>query len=469
MKMKIFLTIVTLLISSVSAFSLDLQIKNQIIGSAYTENQSYKLLQNICDNAGGRVAGSANNEKAKKIIISELSKIGINAVEEKFSMPCWERGQDKMTLIEPFNKEIRIAALGYVDKTPEFSGEIIYAASGYEDEYDKINAKGKIVIIETEVAKGREALLRMSAIDIAAKEGAKAVIFGNSKEGGLLLVSVANFHGIKCAIPALVITKEDCKMLLRQLEAKTKVVAKLAVNSFCTGNREVSNIIVTFPGENAKKIVLGAHFDSWDLSTGAIDNGSGSAVLFDIARLINSYSKNNYYTIELVWFNAEETGLWGSHDYADKHNSEVIAMVNMDMPGSPTGINLMGYDEFTDFSKNFLNSFPGFKFEKGVSSEPWINSDHSPMMMYGVPVFTFFGYLDKEMYWYYHDFADTFEKVNPRYLSDAAVIQGLFGLELANDKDFNFKRYTDKETAELLKKYKLDQKLKKQGEWKFGD
>ncbi len=474
--MKVLTAIISLIllnalviILSTSVHALDLEVKNKIIGSAYTENQSYKLLQKICDNAGGRIAGSANNEKAKNIIISELSKIGINAIEEKFTMPCWERGDDRIQLIEPFNKEIRTAALGYVDKTPEFIGEIIYAASGYEDEYANLDATGKIVIIETEAAKGRESLLRMTAIEIAAKKGAKAVIFGNAKDGGLLQLSVANFQGIKCPIPALIITKEDIKMLLRQLDAKILVKAKLVINSFCTGNKDVSNIIATFPGKSSKKVVLGAHFDSWDLSTGAIDNGSGSVVLFDIARLINTYSKTNYYTIELVWFNAEETGLWGANNYADRHNSELIAMVNMDMPGSPTGINLMGYDEFTDFSKNFLNSFPGFKFEKGASSEPWINSDHAPMMMYGVPVFTFFGYLDKDMYWYYHDFADTFEKVNPRFLSDAAVIQGLFGLELANAKDFKFKRYTADETAELLKKYKLDIKLKKQGTWKFGE
>ena len=467
--MKLYTTIFVLLISSISLYSLDIELKNKIIGSAYTENKSYKLLQNICDNAGGRVAGSANNEKAKNIIITELSKLGINAREEKFNMPCWQREDDNILLIEPFNKQIRTAALGFVEKTPEFTAEIIYAGSGYEDEYDNLSAKDKIVIVEPEVAKGRETLLRMNAIEIAAKKGAKAVIFGTAKEGGLLQVSVANFHGDKCPIPALVITKEDCKMLLRQLDSKTNVVAKLSINSFNTGKKEVSNIICTFVGKSTEKIVLGAHFDSWELSTGAIDNGSGSAVLFDIARLINKYSKNNYYTVELVWFNGEETGLWGAKAYADMHNKEVVAMINMDMPGSPTGINTMGFDELVGFSKDFLDSIPGFKFEKSAVSEPWINSDHAPMMMYGVPVITFFGYLDKEMYWYYHDFADTFEKVNPRFLSDAAAIQCLFGLELANAKDFHFVKYTENQTKEMLMKYKLDSKLKKQGEWKFGN
>lgn len=468
-KMKLYAAVIALMFSSISLYSIDLELKNKIIGSAYTENQSYRLLQRICDNAGGRVAGSTNNEKAKDIIIEELKALGINPREEKFKMPTWQRGEDRLMLIQPFNKEIRAAALGYVDKCPKFSGEIIYAASGYDDEYNNIDANGKIVLIDVEAVKDKETLTRLNTIEIAANHGAKAVLFGNSKEGGLLLVSVTSFQGKKCPIPALVITKEDYKMLLRQLDSKIKLSAELEVNSYCKGEQEVSNIIATFPGVSPKKVVLGAHYDSWDLSTGAIDNGSGSAVLFDIARLINKYSKNNYYTVELVWFNAEETGLWGANDYADKHNQEVIAMINMDMPGSPTGIDIMGFDEFNDFANDFLKSMPGFKFEKGVNSEPWINSDHAPMMLYGVPVFTFHGYLDKEMYWYYHDFADTFEKVNPRYLSDAAAVQGLFGLELANAKDFNFKRLNEDETVQLLKKFKLDKRLKKQGEWKFGD
>lgn len=461
--------IILFLLASINLFAFEQDFYNSFLGSALAENSSYQFLEKLCTEAGGRLAGTENNLKAGNLIMQELEKLGLHARYDVFKMPCWERGNDRMLLTSPFKKEIRMAVLGYVEPLEKSNLEMVYGGSGYEEEYEKIDAKGKIVLLEPDIIKGKDALLRIQAVEIAHKFGASAVIFCNQKSGGLLQVGVAGFQGKSCLIPAMVITKEDSEMLKKQLKCSLKVAVELEINSHTVGIKDVSNIILTFPGKSEKTIAIGAHFDSWDLSTGAIDNGAGTAALFEIARLINKYSPQNYYTVELVWFNAEETGLWGAKDYAEKYNEKVIALINMDMPGKPTGINIMGFEEFQAFSENFLKNFKGYIFEKGVDNNPWINSDHSPMMLKGVPVFTFYGFMEKEMYWHYHDFADTFDKVNPEYLSEAAAIQGLFALELANATDFDFKKFNQSELIEMLKKYNLDKKLKKQGEWTFED
>jgi hypothetical protein len=89
---------------------------NEMIGSAYTGNRSYALLQQLCDEAGGRVMGTPVNEKAMAILIRALQTIGYEAKKESFSAPGWIRGNDEVTITEPVLLSLRTVALGYVDR-----------------------------------------------------------------------------------------------------------------------------------------------------------------------------------------------------------------------------------------------------------------------------------------------------------------------------------------------------------------
>lgn len=458
--------IVIIILFSNEVFSQNQSTINQIVGSAYTEIQSYDFLQRLCDEAGGRLAGSPENEKGIAILTEELNKIGISPKLEKFSMNSWKRGDDLVEVITPINKKLRVYALGYSPKTPEFTSELIFLNCGTEEDFKNIDSKNKICLVSLETPKGAVQQFRCEVTERAVNSGAKAVLFINTKNGGLNICGTANFSGEESKIPAFSITYEEGNWLKRLLEKNFPIKMKISVNSFCF-KTETSNIVVTFPGESAKKIVVGAHFDSWDISQGAVDNGHGTAILFDIARLIQNYSPKNYYTIELVWFNAEELGLFGSKEYAEKHSDETIAMINMDMTGSPTGFNTMGYEEFIPFFEDLIVDLKAYNFKEGIHTNPWVNSDHTPFMLKGIPSFTHSGFLEKDMYHYYHDFGDTYEKVDARILADASAIITVMTLKLANYKDFTFKIRTEEETIELFKKYNLDKRLKRQKDWIF--
>ena len=100
-----------------------------------------------------------------------------------------------------------------------------------------------------------------------------------------------------------------------------------------------ANLVATLPGRVSEKVVIGAHFDSWDLGQGALDNGLGIVQAYDVARLLKTIHPDNHYTLEFVWFNAEEFGLYGSYAYIEKHKNEPIrSMINLDMVGDPIGI-----------------------------------------------------------------------------------------------------------------------------------
>lgn len=456
----------------VLAFSSDsLSEKNDIwydiIGSAYLDNTSYKVLERICDEAGGRHAGTNKNEKAMSILIEELQKIGLQPKVERFGFNGWVRGNDVVEMIEPTDRDLRAVALAFVDSAPPFAAEVIYMEHGFPEDFEQRDAKGKIALVNESHPSGKEKLLRYEIIEIAADHGTKAVLFINDKEGGIVQDGVSNFQQQPALVPAFSITKEDGMRMVRLLDRDISVKIRIDPNSYCRKS-ETGNIVVSFPGKSDKKIVVGGHFDSWDLGTGGVDNGHGTAILFDIARLLNTYSPQNEYSIDLVWFNGEELGLLGSKNYVKVHGKEdILAMINMDMTGSPTGFNAMGYDEFVPFFEGLADDLDGFNMSNGVTSRPWTNSDHMYFMFDGIPSFTLHAHLDKPMYWYYHDYSDTFDKVNIRYLSDAAAIISILTYELANGIDLPYRRYSDRETMQMLIDNNLDDRLKRQKEWIF--
>ena len=439
----------------------------KLSGSAFVGNASYSLLQRLCDEAGGRLVGSPQNEKALNILIEELKTFDLNPVKETFTMPGWVRGNDEVVLVEPTNRKLRAVALGYTQKTAPFTAELINGATGQKAYLDSIGLKDKIVLITPEKPPKGKKPLRSEIIRFAAANGARAVLFVNNKKGGLCLAGTSSFQGEPSPIPGFSITFEEGKWLERLLADKNQVKLSIVTNSFCQMVK-TANVMVRLAGKVKEKIVLGAHFDSWDLGQGSIDNGIGSAILFDVARLIKQIHPNNYFTLELVWFNGEELGLWGSKKYMEQHGNEpVVAMINMDMTGRPTGFNAMGFDEFLPFLRALADQLEGFNLNRGVISRPWTNSDHMPFMMKGIPNFSLTAHLDAEQGRYYHSFGDTFDKVRADYLSQAAAVISILTVELANRPDLPFKKLTAEQTAEMLKKFHLDDILRREKEWSF--
>jgi Iap family predicted aminopeptidase len=402
-----------------------------------------------------------------QILIGELKSLGYDARKEAFSVPGWIRGRDEVTMTVPMVRSLRTVALGYVERHPEFEAVVVNAEYGFEETYSSIDAAGKIVLVTQQRPSGKSPLLRAEAIEIAAHHRAKGILFTNDHNGTLTLEGVSNFEGKQSAIPAYSLTFEEGKWIERLLRGGTIVRVKMKTESRCAIVTS-ANVVATLPGEVAKKIVVGAHFDSWDMGQGAIDNGIGTAILFDLSRLLKTYAPRNYYTVEFVWFNGEELGLWGSKQYVAMHvGDDIGAMINMDMTGTPTGLNAMGCDQLVPFLKDLAGRLNGFDLKDGVLNQPSTNSDHQPFMLSGIPTISLLAHLDDDMGKFYHEMGDTFDKVSKRYLSDASAVMSVLVYELANNRSPLPGRRSEKETIELMKKFKLDERLKKSKEWTF--
>jgi Iap family predicted aminopeptidase len=439
---------------------------NPLVGSAYTGAQGYRVLQRLSDEAGGRLMGSEGNRKGLEILQSELRSLGLSSSLEPFTAPGWQRGEDRLTMTSPLHRTLRAAALGYTEHLPSFEDTVVFAGHGSPAAYKSIRAKGKIVLVRSDAPEAEKPLLRYEVIDIAASQGARAVLFINDKRGGMLLLGVGNFEGKPCAVPAFTVTYEEGSWMERLMKEGKTVTLRMEVLSRCEETRS-ANLVARLPGTRPHKVLVGAHIDSWDMGQGSTDNGVGSAVLFDVARLLAALPKNDY-TIEFVWFNGEELGLWGSKRYAELHPAdEIAAVVNLDMIGSPVSFNTMGFDEAIPLLSSIIQNLPGYSLQKEIESVPWTNSDHQPFLLRGIPSIGIGGHLDPDDVRFYHDFGDTFDKVNRRYLSDAAAVTAVLVASLANAKDLGFRHRTREETIALYRKHNVDERLRRQKEWPF--
>lgn len=442
-------------------------VRDAILGSAYSSHRGYAVLQRMCDEGGGRFTGSPSNERGLRILEQELSAVGVRTHREAFTMAGWVRGEDAVDVLTPELRHLRAIALGYVEAHPAFEAQLAWAAHGREAEL--ANVRGAVALVTSEPPKEGEAPLRYEVIARAAAAGARGVLFINDKPGGSLLAGVSNFLGKPAAVPGYSITYEEGQRLRRLLAGGQPVTVRIATASHCTQTPS-ANLVATFPGRRKARVVVGGHVDGWDIGQGAVDNGVGSATVFEIARLLALHAPVNEYTVDCVWFNGEELGIWGAAAYVKAHAGDsIVAMVNLDMPGRPTGLNVMGHDALLPFAREFLAGLPGYAFTDSVMSVPWSNSDHQCFLLEGIPSFTFMGHLEKESVFHYHDMGDTFDKVDRRALVDASAVAGLLVYDLANTPSLPLRRKSVEERIESFRKVGMDARLKRQGQWPFKD
>jgi Zn-dependent M28 family amino/carboxypeptidase len=152
------------------------------------------------------------------------------------------------------------------------------------------------------------------------------------------------------------------------------------------------------------------------------------------------------------------------------HKGEpVIAYLNYDMTGYPVGFNVMGFDEYKPFLENMVKDLDGFDMKQGVCSNPWTGSDHLPFLLAGIPSLHVSGHLDEIMYKYYHEAGDTWDKFNKNYMLQTVGVSSVLLYELANNTTLKHRNHTEAEMIEMLRKNKMEDQLRKSGEWIYKD
>jgi Iap family predicted aminopeptidase len=438
--------------------------QDAIVASALADKAGTEFLTHLCDDFGGRLTGTVNNRDAQQRTIAELKALGVDARLEPFTMPGWVRGDDEAEMVAPVHRKLRAASLSYTQPHERFEAEVVDIHDGREEDLAGIDAKGKIGLLAPSTARASRQLE-----ETALRHGLRGVLFIDRVAGGQLLARTGSFNGVPLHLPFYAITQEEGFWMARLLKRGEKVTVSLLTRSHCE-QIETANIVATFPGRTPDRVVVGAHFDSWDLGQGATDNGIGTAQLYAVARVLQAHAAQNLRTVELVWFNGEEEGLFGSRFHAAAlHGRPVAAMVNLDMVGFPLSVNALGYDELVPVLKRFDASLGTRQLKQGVSSISWFGSDHTSFQLEGIPAITLGGRIEPDVTRYYHDFADTVEKVDPRMIPEVAATTAALVYRLANEPGLGVTRRTPGETAALFRKFDLEKRMTNLGLWPFGE
>lgn len=436
-------------------------------------------LTHLCDVIGARMTGSANLKKANDWTAEQFRSYGLENVRlEPWEIPAaWERGICRMRLVEPANgREIHAASRAWTTGTKgKVTGPVVVVQASKAEELKAYEGKLKNAILMlsppteiipiSEVGKPRDkkaaagsvrprqpfmpgSALRNQIVEMAQKEGAACLLTDSAKPHGLLNMT-GSWKGPDRAtasdsLPAAFVTHDHYAMLHRLATRKDAPPPRLEVeieNKTVPGPVTVFNTVGEIRGASRPDefVVVGAHLDSWDLGQGATDNGTGTTVVLETARVLGALAKQGIRparTIRFVLFTGEEQGLFGSKEYVKRHKDEMaktsMALVHDTGTGRVTEIPLQGFDD----AKPVLEKELGILKELDVKvvSGTQGGTDHLPFAAEGVPGFAF--HQDPaEYYLTHHTQSDTLDKARWPDLAQGAQVMSLTAMRVANLPD----------------------------------
>ncbi len=448
-------------------------------------SKAYSSLKKATETIGHRLTGSANGAKAEAFAFNLLKSYGFTDVRyQPFSVESWSRGTLQVELgTDPGHlQSVKSVTLAHSPVKADVKLEVVDMGNGLEEDYaanpDKV--KGKIALVYLGVLPGSKpgtkTLHRSEKTAIATKYGAKGIIIINTATGGILLTGTASVTGKLIPIPAVCIGKED-GMQWREKLAAGKLYSHISMTNF-SGMIKARNVVATIKGKTIpdEKVVVGGHLDSWDLATGAIDNGIGSFSVLDMARTFKALKLQPARTVEFVMFMGEEEGLLGSKAYVaeavkDKSIDQVRYMLNYDMTNDPKG-----YSTTAEESKELFQSIGAIaqnidtSFKNSFRSGAGLHSDHQPFMLHGVPTGGGAGGgLPNNAGPCYHADCDGFNLVDEQGMKNTVRFSTMLLYGIADATEIKAKHFTDEETKAFLLKNNLKEPLQIAGEWRWKD
>lgn len=409
-----------------------LQLAERLVGPALTEGQAWRRLAELTDGIGPRLSGSEGGEAAVQWALRSFKADGVKAWLEPVKVPRWVRGEERAELLgsERFRgRPLTVMALGGSAPTPAegVTGEVVQVSSLEELARLGDKVKGRIVLFNHTMEKpedyGRFAPLRSRGPSAAAKAGAVAALVRSLATASLSTphTGATRFDVGVTPIPAASVTVEDAQLLHRLLEGGGPVRVRLVLGCKELPEVDSSNVLAEIRGrEKPEELVLiSAHLDSWDVGTGAHDDGAGVVMVMEAARLLAKQKPAPRRTVRIVLFQNEENGLRGARAYAEAHAAELprhVAALEMDAGGGkPVGVAFRAGEGAADLVKPWLGPLVGLSAATVVPQEAG-GADLTPMLPARVP---FFGIRqDGSRYFdYHHTHADTLDKVDPEALA----------------------------------------------------
>jgi hypothetical protein len=309
--------------------------------AALRDNLAWEITEGLTTEVGPRLAGTEAEARARTWAVARLTALGFSNVRvDTFDMPVWVRGEERAEIVSPFPQKLAVTALGNSGATPAAGIRAqVVAFDSFTDleAAPEADVRGKIVFVSHSMVPTQDGSsygyfgrARREGPSVASRKGAAAIVirsigtdYHRNPHTGVQMWA----EGAK-PIPAGALSIPDAEQLQRVLKRGRPVTMKLVLTPRNIGTRQSGNVIAEIPGRDpsAGVVLVAGHLDSWDLGTGALDDATGVAIVAAAAKRIMQAGQP-LRTIRVVWFGAEEVGLFGGRDYLARHGKEKHAVI----------------------------------------------------------------------------------------------------------------------------------------------
>jgi carboxypeptidase Q len=431
---------------------------NSLRDAALSDPYAMNELHHLTDNIGPRLSGSPQAQAAVEYVAAEMHSLGAQVTLEKTSVPHWVRGAETAQLVAwpgmapDTTQKIVLTALGGSVATPAdgLTAEVIVVNSFNDLKALSPDAvKGKILLFNEKFdqrlasqgygfeAYGDAVIYRMTAPVVGAAHGAVAVLVRSVGGADFRIphTGMTMYDPQAPKIPAAAVTAEDADLLVN-LTSQGHVKMKLTLTPQTLPDAPSYNVIADWKGTEHPEqvIVISGHLDSWDLGTGAIDDGAGVVVSMQAIHLLSQLGIHPKRTVRFIAWMAEEEGSQGAATYAQDHTADLanhIGAIETDSgAGHPTGIYFAGKPALEAWLRPVAQTLQPIGASQLVAT-PETGEDIATITTKGVPGFA--PIQDSRYYFnYHHTPADTFDKVDARELNENAAVVTVLAYALAD-------------------------------------
>jgi hypothetical protein len=450
---------------------------HRLAARAQGETPLFADLRELCDGIGGRPTGSAACDRAIAWAAKKFRDVGSQnvSVEPFAAQSMWLPVSAEASAVAPVQFNIRIASAPMSPSTKgAIEARVVDAGEGTPDAFAKLGGavKGAIVLVDSSEMKTfddlfAEYMRNAALLEAARKYQPAALLLESTRPRGLLYrhpISIDLNYG---PVPTAVISREHAERLARLAE-KGDVRVRVSMTNKTAPSYESKNVVAEIRGrEKPDEIVLiGAHLDSWDLGTGAEDNGVNVALVIDLARAFHDLGIVPRRTVRFALFTGEEQGMLGSEGYVARHKSELdkfAGVVIFDTgSGHLSGFYLNGRDDLRGPINQAMGAVEGLQATQHVT-DAIDGTDNFDFLLSGVP--NLVGIQDPIPYLPdYHAESDTFDRVNASEEKITEAVAGALIWGLAENPE-RPARQTRAEVEKLVKETKLDEQMKAFGQW----
>jgi carboxypeptidase Q len=457
----------------------------KIIANAMGASPMAENLRHLTDEIGGRLTGSPQIAKAAEWAVQAFRDAGIDDVHtEKFMIPhTWSEGATRVEIVSGAAFPVHAVSVAWSPATPPngIQAELVDAGTGSPEDFARLasGARGAILLVHTDVLRTfddlfAEYLRNPGIIERATAAGANAILWMGTREQMLLYRHLTGLgqDGSMEKLPQAIVAREDAERLARGLAAGQHIQVRLELPNRVGGPAEAENVVAEIRGRERPEefVLLGAHLDSFELGTGALDDGCNAALVIEAARDIHLTGLRPKRSIRFVLFSGEEEGMLGSWAYVRAHREELgradAAIIFDEGSGRVTGFSLGGRRDLqNEVLKQALAPLDSWGV-RHFTSDAILGTDNLDFLLEGVPNLV----ANQEEANYvanYHASSDTYDKVDILNLKFNTAVAGVLTFSLAEFATPLGPRLTRSQVADLLKQSGLELQLKTLEVWTY--